>query len=170
MATASEEEDETRNAQAFTSLVPRLFGDRNTKCASSDRNCKPYQYSCWCPEGVRGPSADISRSSPNNVDNNISVSKTSNNSNSKNINDNSSENTVIDIVSIEASSSSSAEVEDSLDGFITVTRKNLRPKQASSRSVVPTAAIIAAELKKRSTPLLLFAVPKRKQSECCHRW
>ena len=61
----------------------------------------------------------------------------------------------IDIVSIEASSSSSPEVEDSLDGFITVTRKNLRPKQASSRSVVPTAAIIAAELKKRSTPLLL---------------
>ena len=77
---------------------------------------------------------------------------------------------VIDSVSIEASSSSSAEVEDSLDGFITVTRKNLRPKQASSRSVVPTAAIIAAELKKRSTPLLLFAVPKRRQSECCHRW
>lgn len=113
---------------------------------------------------------DISRSSPNNVDNNISVRKTSNNSNSKNINDNSSENMVIDSVSIEASSSSSAEVEDSLDGFITVTRKNLRPKQASSRSVVPTAAIIAAELKKRSTPLLLFAVPKRKQSECCHRW
>lgn len=113
---------------------------------------------------------DISRSSPNNVDNNISVSKTSNNSNSKNINDDSSENMVIDSVSIEASSSSSAEVEDSLDGFITVTRKNLRPKQASSRSVVPTAAIIAAELKKRSTPLLLFAVPKRKQSECCHRW
>lgn len=113
---------------------------------------------------------DISRSSPNNVDNNISVSKTSNNSNSKKINDDSSENMVIDSVSIEASSSSSAEVEDSLDGFITVTRKNLRPKQASSRSVVPTAAIIAAELKKRSTPLLLFAVPKRKQSECCHRW
>lgn len=117
---------------------------------------------------MRGPSADISRSSPNNVDNNISVSKTSNNSNNKNINDNSSENMVIDSVSIEASSSSSAE--DSLDGFITVTRKNLRPKQASSRSVVPTAAIIAAELKKRSTPILLFAVPKRRQSECCHRW
>lgn len=57
------------------------------------------------PRGLGGPSADISRSSPNNVDNNISVSKTSNNSNNKNINDNSSENMVIDSVSIEASSS-----------------------------------------------------------------
>ena len=55
MATASEEEDETCNAQAFTSLVPRLFGDRNTKCASSDRNCKPCSIVVGVPRGLGDP-------------------------------------------------------------------------------------------------------------------
>ena len=93
---------------------------------------------------------DISPCSPNiNNSKNINVYSTYENSN------NSSESAVTDSICVEASSSSAA-VEDSLDGFITATRKNSRPKQPSTRTVVPPAAITPADLlKKRSTPPLV---------------
>ena len=68
---------------------------------------------------------------------------------------------VIDSVSIEASSS------------VRRLPRSRTPWTASLQSPGKTSdqnKPLAAELKKRSTPLLLFAVPKRKQSECCHRW